>query len=182
MLTLTELRDKYGTTSSWAIWNEHNMSDLSVIENSVLEWHAKFILIGLNTSKDIQDRPPWSNFHCGKHDRKLMKACNRGFLRGSYLTDLFKDDNTTTGLELKTKIDLGQINIKEQVDRFSQEMNDVGVTTETKFVIFGNLANSLYKKHFLDYFDNVVIKARHYSDYSLSDEKWVKEFLGKPGF
>jgi hypothetical protein len=182
MLAFNELKDKYGKTSSWAIWNEQKMSDLSVIENSVDECHANFILIGLNTSKDIQDRQPWSNFHCGKHDRKLMKACNKGILRGSFMTDLFKDDNTVTGLELKTKIDEGKLNSKEHVYRFRQEMNDIGLTSESRFVIFGGLANMMYDKYFRGYFTNVVIKARHYSDYSMTDDKWVQEFLGKFGF
>ena len=85
-----KLSMEYGPCSSWAIWDENDQNDTSVIDESVAQLNTRYVFVGLNISKDLK-KPSWSNFHGGQHDRKLMYACNNDTkLRGSYLTDIFK--------------------------------------------------------------------------------------------
>lgn len=84
------LKLKYGGFSSWALWDENKPHDTSIIDNNFHELHSRYVLVGLNISR-VLDLPPWSNFHDNTHARKLRYACNRTLLRGSYITDLFKD-------------------------------------------------------------------------------------------
>ena len=98
------------------------------------EIHCRYVLVGLNISK-LLPNDPWRNFHGGKHDRKLLMACNQTKLRGSYLTDLFKGIDTASSKELSDILSQGQINIDSQVKLFQEEMKDNKLTPES--VIFG---------------------------------------------
>jgi len=78
------LKEKYGNVASWALWNDDNEKDTSIIEENIGLLHSRFVGIGLNISKPVST---WSNFRGGKHDRKLRKTFNNGRLKGFYLTD-----------------------------------------------------------------------------------------------
>lgn len=83
-----ELKRKYGSYGSWAVWRHRHESDTSVIDEHVEELHPRFIFLGLNVSQSLGSAA-WVNFHGGKHARKLKYALNDTKLRGSYLTDIF---------------------------------------------------------------------------------------------
>jgi len=85
-----KIKEKYGACASWAIWDVNDLSDTTIIENNILNLQNNYVLLALNKSIDI-DLYCWKNFHGYDHARKLAYGCNNSLLRGSYMTDLFKD-------------------------------------------------------------------------------------------
>ena len=87
------LRQKYADYSSWAIWNDEDEADPTIIESHIEELNVNHVFIAYNWSRKqgyFRDGP-WANFRGGgSHARKLKYACNDTELRGSYITDLFK--------------------------------------------------------------------------------------------
>jgi hypothetical protein len=144
------------------------------------EIHCRYVLVGLNISK-LLPNDPWRNFHGGKHDRKLLMACNQTKLRGSYLTDLFKGIDTASSKELSDILSQGQINIDSQVKLFQEEMKDNKLTPESVILVFGGLAFQYYNEYFRNSFTNKVINCNHYSDFRREDDVWVKAFGEKIG-
>jgi hypothetical protein len=175
------LKNKYGGYSSWAIWDEENPKNVSIISSSVSELKPNYIFIGLNISEQLKSES-WINFHGGKHDRKLQAICNKTKLRGSYLTDLFKDVvavNSSSLSKLSDEI------IQKNVKFFNQEMKDIKIMENSVFVILGtesSLVSKYFVKYFLKYYKNKVINHYHYSYYGVSDEKWLIGLRNKIGF
>ncbi len=169
-----ELTSKYGSVASWAIWNDENLSDTSIIDLNFNELNSKYILLGLNISKPLKDKS-WINFHSGKHDRKLKQACNHSILRGSYMTDIFKCIDNPNSADFRRS--LTDRVIRENVDSFIQEMQDVKVNEKSQFIVFGkenSLIAQCFDKYFKTNFKNNVIYYYHYSYYTLTDKDWVR--------
>jgi len=170
-----KLTSKYGSVASWAIWDDEDLSNTSPIELNFNELNSKFILLGLNISKPLMSKP-WTNFHSGRHDRKLKYACNHSTLRGSYLTDIFKGIDNPNSADFSKSLTIKDI--RDNVDFFMQEMIDVKINEETQFIIFGNLTNQYFNKYFRQNYKNNVIHFRHYSSRG-TDKEWVTQFLEK---
>lgn len=174
------LASKYGTYSSWAIWNPQNPTDTTIIDKYVDQLHSKFVVLGLNISRPLVNKPTWSNFHGKTHDRKLNYACNDTILRGSYITDIFKgivNPNSTNFLKYLTKEQIeGNVNV------FNQEMADIRINSDTKFIVLGT-PNSILAKCFNSYFKqnykNPIVHYYHYSYFTLTDKEWVTGLWGK---
>jgi len=168
-----KLTSKYGPFASWAIWDCKNECNSLLINENINQLHSKFVFLGLNISRPLVDQP-WSNFHGGKHDRKIKYACSDNKLHGSYLTDIFKGIDEQKSTELKSKI-TDEI-IKKNVDFFHLEMEDIKINKDTQFVVFGT-PTSLLAQYFETYFrkkyKNRVIYHYHYSYYKLTDREWV---------
>jgi len=167
------LTSKYSSFSSWAIWDYKKTGDSSIINKNFNELHSKFIFLGLNISHPLA-KGTWSNFHGGKHDRKLKYACNDNKLRGSYITDIFKGIDEPRSNKFRDL--LTDKIIRKNVNQFNQEMNDLKINNNTQFIIFGT-PTSLLAQCFNDYFKqeykNRIIYYYHYSYYKLTDKEWV---------
>lgn len=171
---LTEAHGKWG---SWAIWEYSNQriteKSTSIITNNLADLNNENILIGLNISKPVEI---WGNFRGGKHDRKLKYAFNDTEIRGAYMTDLFRikmEKSTDLAKHIISRPEL----LKENVDRFIKEMNDLNITDKTRLIILGP-ADSILGKYFKDEFqkyfkNNPVIYHRHYSSRG-TDKDWVE--------
>lgn len=179
-----ELKNKYGSYSSWAIWNEKDQKDTTVIDKNLKELNTNYVFIGLNISR-LLDTPAWSNFHGGKHDRKLMFACNNSKLKGSYLTDIFKGIPTTTAVEFATELKKCITNdskfIDKQIADFNKEMEDIKIGKDTVLVVLGNDARKYFKKYFQNEYENKLVYYCHYSYYRIPDEEWVNGLWKKLG-
>lgn len=175
-----ELSEKYGQVASWAIWDKRNLFDTKIIDKNIDQLNSNFILLGLNFSRDVSEFPNrrnWANFHSTWHDRKLTYSCNNTKLRGSYITDLFKNvvKSRSTNIE---KV-LSYQKIREDVDFIRQEMNDIEIDQNSKFIVFGvpgSTISKLYNRYFRQYFRNKVIFYYHYSYFTLTDKEWVEGF------
>lgn len=172
-----KIRLKYGPFASWAIWNDENEKDTSIIESNFEDLNSKFVLIGLNISKSLIN-VPWINFHGGKHDRKIKYACNDTKLRGSYITDMFKDYPEVNSNLLK---DIDPEIIKKNVEFFNQEMKDIKVNSNTQIISFGIQADIYFRKYFQSYWNNQYINYYHYSNYQIKDRDWVLGLWQKLG-
>ena len=172
-----ELSEKYGQIASWAIWNYSNPKDSRIIEKYIDQLNSRYVLIALNVSRDINKWPVWSNFHDNTHARKLKYACNDTELRGSYMTDLFKNVVKPRSTNIEKVLNKKKIN--ENVDFFRQEMEDIGIDQNSQFIIFGvrgSTISRLYDQHFRKYFKNKVINSYHYSYFTKTDKEWVEKF------
>jgi hypothetical protein len=167
---------KYGSLASWAIWDYKKPCDTEIIHKNQNQLHSKFVLLGLNTSSQLSGNI-WQNFHGNTHDRKIKYACNDTKLRGSYITDIFKDIPEANSSNLKVK--LTEKIIDKNVKYFIQEMKDIKLDDKTQFVIFGTQNSFLIKcfdKYFKPNFKNKVIYYYHYAYYKITDRDWVKGF------
>lgn len=185
MYTATEyekLEEKYGQYSSWAIWNENDQKDTTLIKENFKELNTNYVFLGLNISEFL-GKPLWSNFHIdkngriGRHDRKLMFACNDSKLRGSYITDIFKDLPIAKASEVKKYIKEHPEVIPRHVDFFNKEMIDINSDKNTVFIVLGADSSFLLKcfnEHFKNKIKGMVLNIRHYSSPG-TDEDWVNE-------
>ena len=168
------LTSKYGSYSSWAVWDYKKENNSSIINQNFNQLHSKFIFLGLNISHPLVNKP-WANFHGGRHDRKLKYACSNNKLQGSYMTDIFKGIDTPQSNKIKSL--LTDVIIKKNVNLFNQEMKDIKLDDKTQFIILG-VQTSLLAQYFDSYFKqqykNSIIYYYHYSYYSLTDKGWVE--------
>ena len=170
------LTSKYGPYASWAIWDCKNEKDLSIINQNFNQLHSRFIFLGLNISSSL-DNNPWSNFHGGKHDRKLKYACDSNKLSGSYITDIFKNIPVSQSNKLESLL-TDEI-IRKNVTFFNQEMRDIKINNKTQFIIFGAKTSYYFNRYFKQEYKNRIIYCCHYSYYKLTDKKWVNDFWKK---
>lgn len=173
------LTSKYGSYSSWAIWDQRDEKDTSVISKNNEKLHSNFIFLALNVSGlGVKD---WSNFHGGSiHDRKLKYACNDNKLRGSYITDIFKD--IVEPISLKVKNILNAKIIEKNITFFNQEMKDIKINNDSIFIILGtqkSLISQYFNKYFKQGYKNQVIYHYHHSYYGLKDKEWVQSLWEK---
>ena len=177
-----DLTSKYGEYSSWAVWDKNNLGNYSVINENIDKLHSKYVLLALNLSGPLIDKP-WGNFHYGPSNvRKIMYACDGTELWGAYMTDIFKGIVEQKSQKLNSL--LTKEIIEENVKMFNQEMKDVGITKDTKFIVFGTTTSFLaqcFNKYFRQGFSNEVIYQNHYSYYGITDKEWVESFWKKLG-
>ncbi|MVN22556.1 hypothetical protein [Mucilaginibacter arboris] len=172
------IKEKHGKYASWAVWNysKNKIKEKSVdcINENLNILNSRYVFVGLNISNEIGT---WGNFRGGKHDRKLKYAFNDSSLKGSYMTDLFKNIINPKSNDfykfIKDKTDV----IEENVLGFVQEMNDLKVSTETCFIVLGteeSITGKLFKEYFQRHFTNTsIIYHRHYSSRGF-DKDWVE--------
>lgn len=165
---------KYGSYSSWAIWDYKNEKDVFVIQKNFKQLHSNYIFLGLNVSGSGVKN--WPNFHGGSiHDRKLKYACNDNKLRGSYITDIFKD--IVEPISLKVKNIINAKIIEKNIAFFNQEMKDIKINNDSIFIILGtpkSLISQYFNKYFKQGYKNQVIYHYHHSYYGLKDKEWVQ--------
>jgi len=167
---------RYGSFASWAIWDYKNAYDTTIIDRNINDLHSKFILLGLNISRLLR-QPIWSNFHDNTHARKLKYACNNTKIRGSYITDLFKDIPEPNAGNID-KVLTSRI-INQNVILFNQEMEDIKINDKSTFIIFGNSVAKYFDKYFKKKYNNKAIFCQHYSYRMLKDKEWVMRFWEK---
>ena len=178
-MTLTQiefqtLESKYGMYASWAVWNPDPTikMDTQIITDHIQQLHTSVLMVGLNISNALPQ--PWSNFHFGLHDRKLNYAFNQSPYRGAYMTDIVKGEIDANSGNIRTKIKTGEIDIAKHVAIFQTEMEDVGATRNTLFILFGNEAYTHFKKYLGTTYPNFVM-SKHYSYAYAPDAKIVDE-------
>jgi hypothetical protein len=89
----SKVKNTYGEYSSFALWNEDNIDDLSVIEKSIKNLHGRVIFVGYNASAQVRKFQNFHFSHRGGRDLWLAKSIGKQqSLRGSYMTDFFKMD------------------------------------------------------------------------------------------
>lgn len=169
------IAEKYSRKASWALWTDVDIQDTSLFEKSLDLLHTKFIVVGLNASKDLVF--PWSNFHYKKrgcHDYRLAKlfAVHTPY-SGGYMTDLF-DKIEVDGNKIRSE--LMKMNEKElqfHADKFMEEIELVRDPEEPTFILLGNVVQEFFERFTSGKFKEIVC-LKHYSARGTTDD-WLEE-------
>jgi hypothetical protein len=169
-----KIKQRFGRYANWAIWNDQDIKNTEIIEESISELNAKFVTLGLNISKPFDS--DWVNFRIGKHDRKLKALFNKSPARGSYMTDLIKGFPEPDSKKVLDAIKKDQSILNRHIEEFNEETNLIGADTETVFILLGGDVNKLITP-FLGtskYKSNKVIQITHHSYYGFTDSDWIE--------
>ena len=173
--TFKLIKDKYGHCASWAVWADagenpkDNIGDLSIfkIEETVgllRLLRPDVILVGLNFSRgsvpftlgNFHDRRPQSQ------DYKLRYALKDTPLWGAYITDIIKDFDQKASGKVMAYLRNNRSFEKANVDRFREELRDLGVDQPT-IIALGEAAFKVLTRNLGGQYR--VLKLPHYAKY-----------------
>jgi hypothetical protein len=178
----TEIKNKYGSMSSWAIWKEQEdtiksgISDISFFENptditlNILK--PNIILVGLNISKHIPQL--FNNFHSDytfSQDYKIRYAIKNTMFYGAYMTDIIKDFEEKVAGNLMKYLNKNKIFEKDNIQKFEEELSFIG-SFNPIIIAFGNDSYKILNRNLKKY---KIYKVSHYSSY-INIEKYRLEF------
>ena len=185
------IKKKYGHCASWAIWKEQgnnlplfNMGDLNVLDpqqnpNLLSQLKPDVVFVGLNTSRNINDSPPFSNFHptySRAQDYKTRFALKDTELWGGYMTDIIKDYPELHGQRVGSFLRDNPDVEKENIETFLEELKDLGTENRT-IIAFGEEVYPILKRNLQNAF--TIVKVTHYSA-PLNLQKYREEFESIP--
>jgi hypothetical protein len=184
--------NNYSSVGSWAIWKKEgktpksNMDavDLFDIKKNpkLLEFlHSKSILVGLNFSRTALNHIDFSNFHDPRpqsQDYKLRFALDQTSLKGSYMTDIFKNEIQVSSSVINFKIKKNKKLIVSHIEYLENEIQELQNPSPPLIYAFGNLAYEILNKHLSKYLYTKLIKLTHYAHY-ISKELYREEVLDK---
>ena len=150
-----EIKKKYGSKASWAVWNPADLTDTSVIESKdTIEQYLNTdcVIVGLNKSKDIDEINCWSNFHSGSTgDKRLMNVFNENDKKyhGAYMTDLLcnadgANSNEIFSQYLKIRNSDEANALKARRDEFVSELSFIKAENETTFILLGSIVHDCF--------------------------------------
>lgn len=183
MLTIEEIKNKYGHMCSFAIWKKidktqkpkTDVGNISHFNNlSENDINRNIILVGLNLSGKGTIDKPFSNFHNPSpysNDYRIRYAIQDTIFTGAYMTDIIKDyEEVMAGKVIKYLNNNPDVK-KNNIESFEKELNDLG-TIEPIIIAFGNdsykILNELKNKY-------KIFKVPHYSS-SLKKEELKNKF------
>jgi uncharacterized protein YbjQ (UPF0145 family) len=183
MLSIEEIKTKYGHMASFAIWqkidknqkSKYGVGDISHFDDTEnLKINRNIILVGLNLSGKGSVDKPFSNFHNPKstsQDYKIRFAIQDSIFSGAYMTDIIKDyEEVMSGKVMKYLRENPNVK-KENIISFETELKDIGANNPI-IIAFGNdafnILNELKDKY-------KIFKVPHYSS-SISKEKLREAF------
>jgi hypothetical protein len=178
MLSIQEIKDKYGHMASFAIWQKIDttkkpkigMGDISHFENmDNLNINRNIILVGLNLSGKGSIDSPFQNFHpiySTAHDYKTRYAVQDTIFWGAYMTDIIKDYEEVMSGKVMKYLNANPDIKKENIKSFEKEIEDLG-SKNPVIIAFGNdcfkILSELKNKY-------RIFKVPHYSS-NISKEK-----------
>ncbi len=169
-----QLENKYAQHASWAVWNNRDLEDTSVIRENLRDLKTSVVMVALNISRALPSA--WRNFHSRDHARKLMYPFNHSPYRGAYMTDIIKAYVEPSSARLQKQLLTGQLHVLSHVETFYDEMKDLGATNRTLFILFGREATKLFNMYLAAKYPNHV-SCPHYSMYGkgYTDAEWVEK-------
>ena len=151
------------------------MGDISFFDNiNTNLLNPNIILVGLNISKKINES--FSNFHPKHntaHDYKIRYALQDTQLWGSYMTDIIKDYEEVVGNNVMKYLRDNPKFEKENIEKFKQELIDIG-SVNPILIVFGNNSYKILNKYFKDTYK--IFKVSHYSS-NITKEQLRNAFL-----
>ena len=170
------IKKEYGDRASWAVWKEQgetamsNMGDLNILDpqqnpNLLSQLKPDIVFVGLNTSRDISDTSPFSNFHPNypyARDYNTRFALKDTELWGGYMTDIIKDYPELHGQKVMSFLRDNPDVEKKNIETFREELKDLGAENQT-IIAFGGDVYSILKRNLQNEFK--IFKVTHYSAY-----------------
>jgi len=183
------IKKKYAYCSSWAVWVDKwdkpkdNMGDLTILDTNknqdlLKQLKPNIILCGLNISRgDI--KYPLANFHDKRPeamDFKIRYALKDSPYWGAYMTDIIKDFEQKVSGKVTSYLRENRDFEKENVEKFKEEIYDLGVKNPL-IIAFGDVTYNILYRNFKNIYK--IIKIPHYSHF-ISKENYrlkVKSIL-----
>jgi hypothetical protein len=171
------IKQKYGHVASWAIWKEQgnhppmfNIGDLSVLDpqqnpNLLSQLKPDVVFVGLNTSRDINDLGPFSNFHSSStygKDYKIRYATMDTKLWGGYMTDIIKDHVELQGQTVRRYLNENPDVEDKNIEIFRNELKDLGTETPT-IIAFGGEVYRILTRNLNNEFN--IFQVTHYAHF-----------------
>lgn len=170
--TYNKIKEKYGYTSSWAVWSEENIDTKSGMDGALLfenpnldSLNPNIILVGLNISEKIERI--FGNFHpqtTRAQDYKIRYAIHGTIFWGAYMTDIIKKEEKISG-NLMKYVSINKEFKQNSIKLFEQEIIDIG-SQNTILVAFGNDSYNILKPLKEKY---TIFKVPHYSAFISPD-------------
>lgn len=175
---------KYGSVSSWAVWDDEgdkpksNMSNMEILDPDknkklLAMLNPCVIMIGLNFSRPVSFLKPYMNFHDNNpyaNDFKIRFTFKDTPFYGAYMTDLFKNFPMLNSKNVEEYLKDNPNIIGESINIFRQELKDIK-SHEPIIFAFGlqvyNYLNSYLDKN--EY--SRLLKLTHYS-HQICKEKY----------
>jgi hypothetical protein len=136
------------------------------------------VFVGLNTSTDINDLEPFSNFHSTSphaQDYKIRFALKDTKLWGGYMTDIIKDHVELHGHTVRSYLNENPDVEDKNIETFRKELKDLGTENRTIIAFGGEVYRILTNNNLHDEFN--IIPVTHYS-HRISKEIYREEVLG----
>ena len=171
------IKAKYKFCASWAIWKEQgnnppmfNIGNLSVLDpqqnpNLLSQLKPDVVFVGLNTSTDINDLEPFSNFHSTSphaQDYKIRFALKDTKLWGGYMTDIIKDHVELHGHTVRSYLNENPDVEDKNIETFRKELKDLGTENRT-IIAFGNEVFRILSRNLNKEFN--IFRVTHYSHF-----------------
>lgn len=156
-----KLKKNFSGTASWAVWDEKQPEDTEIITREKKILRSDVVLLSLFPPA-VPATAEWGNYHGDKAGRKMMPLFAESSYRGAYITSLFKRENTTNEDAF----------LETELKTFIQEMEWLGASRKSLFVLFGNDAKSIFYNELIHRFNNVVA-CEHYASFRLSIDDWI---------
>ena len=181
------IKQKYGYLASWAIWKEQgnhppmfNIGDLSVLDpqqnpNLLSQLKPDVVFVGLNTSRNINDSPPFSNFHSTysrAQDYKIRFALKDTKFWGGYMTDIIKDYPELHGQNVMSFLRDNPDVEKKNIETFLEELIDLETDNPTIIAFGGEVYRILTRN--LNYEFN-IFQVTHYAHF-INPQRYREEF------
>jgi len=165
---------------SYLIYDLKDISNTKIIEHNNFEVNEKYIFLGLNFSKPVDNFPKYFNFHCkylGCSDIKIMKFFfdeHGDIFKGSYMTDAIANFPMLRAVDAYKAI----VNDKNKIEENKERLNKLMIILpNAKLLCFGpdtyNLCLNIYK---LD--SHKLVLLNHYSSWGKFEDlkkKWKEQ-------
>jgi hypothetical protein len=183
---LTEIRRKFGSCASWAIWptaykkpreGVGNMSvfDFNTYPENRAILHSDYVLVALNFSVPlgkISEIEPFSNFHSPSpraNDFKMRRAFQDTPLWGAYMTDIIKWHPEVDSGKVRIHVRSNPDFMEKHYRIFNEELRILGTGKKT-LVALGIFAYELLKKRYEA--SHEILRLHHYSHW-ISGENYT---------
>ena len=183
MLSIQEIKDKYGNMSSFALWKKidetkkpkYGVGNIEHFKNlEEKDINRNIILVGLNISgKGFIDNP-FENFHNSKstsHDYKIRFAVQDTIFSGAYMTDIIKDHEEVMSGKVMKYLNKNPNIKKENLESFKVELKDIGAINPI-IIAFGDNSFKILSELEGEY---SIFKVPHYSS-CITKENLKKKF------
>ena len=181
------IKKKYGHVASWAVWREQgnnpplfNMGDLTILDprqnpNLLSQLKPDVVFVGLNTSRNINDPPPFSNFHSTysrAQDYKIRFALKDTKFWGGYMTDIIKDYPELHGQRVRSFLRDNPDVEDKNIETFLEELKDLG--TKNRIIIaFGSEVYRILSRNLNNEFN--IFGVTHYAHF-INPQRYREEF------
>ncbi len=183
-----ELKKRYGSISSWALWApqldtpKSNTGNMGVFNDKDLlsKLNPNYVFVGLNCSSTHGERSdgytgPWGNFHStysGQNDFKLRYALTGTKYWGAYITDFIKRFPEVDSTKVAEYVSKHPELLNENIQEFRSELALLG--TKPVLIALGTKTYEYMKKYLSR--EYTLVKVTHYA-HQISKENYRKDVL-----